>query len=288
MSYYSKKTLEKTELFKYELNGSHRQATIYRSGNKSNKAILFLSGSYNLCYDVYIQKMVADLQEYANANTDENICTDYEFMVFEKLDQSSIDIYDDVAHFLNTLELEELVLLGFSSGGVVASHIMSRLNSRKMKMKRKIITYDTPWQVQDNVLSFSKNLFYRIDMLFFQIVHRVYSNHYNYEKIKEHLSKKIHGAEKMVSMIKSIHGYNDEVMYAITGWKWDVPAELKVINIFCEKDPFVNRDTHKRFVNRFEAKFQIIDMKKNCIGHCTDMGYNTKYLKEIIAALQIE
>jgi pimeloyl-ACP methyl ester carboxylesterase len=282
--WYSHCTLPEQRRFSYEIGGVSTSATIYSSGRPHLKrAILFLSGSYNLCYDIYIRKMIADIQTHSD------LPETHELLVFEQLDQSSIDIYDGVAAFLRTLELDELILMGFSSGGVVASHIMSRLPPSPMK--RKIITYDTPWQIQDNVASFALNTWYRIDRLFYQIVRRIYSGHYNYDAIRQHMgaSSIFHGADEMVAMIQAIHGYTPEEMYRVTGWNWDIPDDTTVINIFCAHDPFVNRSTHERYVQQYgtSAKFTVVNIKKDCIGHCSDMGYGTDYLRHVLAAVAL-
>ena len=261
------------ETFRYKLGTKCKVATIYRYGRRtSKKIILFLSGGYQQTFVDYIQKVIIDLSHSVD---------DYQYIVFEKLDQSSIDISDDVAAFLNTLDIEELVLMGFSSGGVVASHVMNRLNDRKNITKRKIITYD-------NVKSFEKNWFYRIDVLFFLVVHSVYSRHADID-LGLVTASRFHGATKMVSMIQTIHGYSDEEMYRVTGWCWDLPSDVIVVNIYTTKDPLVNRTTHERFLllHRRGATFSIYNLPKNVIGHCSDMAWSTDYLKEVLVALHI-
>lgn len=281
MNYFYRKTLRE-EIFTYENNGRKQEATIYKTSNGPKKSIiLFLSGSYSISYDAYIKKTVFDLQ------TKKEIMDKYQLIVYEKLDKSSICMYDDISLYLETIDMDELIIVGFSSGGVIASHVMNRLNSRNIK--KKIITYDTPWQIQDNVSSFGNNLFYRMDLYCNWIVYNVYLNHYNYSEIKPILMKSrwFHGAEKMISMIKSIHNYTDEQMYSATGWNWDLPSDVKVINIYCSKDPLVNRGTHENYVRTYgkNKRFHIYNLKKNVIGHCTDMGYNRRYLGDIIRAI---
>jgi thioesterase domain-containing protein len=50
---------------------------------------------------------------------------------FEKYDLTSIVVYDDVALYIESLNqsfpITDLILVGYSAGGVVSSHIMSRL-----------------------------------------------------------------------------------------------------------------------------------------------------------------
>lgn len=145
----------KKEEFKYILDNEtlvHR-STIYRMGNlQSNKVILFLSGSFQQSFDIYLQKMISDLLVV------DYIKNTYQLIVFEKPDKQSFVCAPDLRNYINSLndqiKINELILFGFSSGGVIASHALSLL--KDLKCKKKIITYDTPYQVLNNVLSYKK------------------------------------------------------------------------------------------------------------------------------------
>lgn len=275
--------------YEYNIDGINHQATIYKTNNKSKKLLLIISGGYKLSFEYYIQKLLYDTRDnpYLNNKTGQ-----YEIVIFEKPDKSSITIYKDVAEYIKTLntenKLEELIILGFSAGGVVSSHIMSELNN--YSFKKKLITYDTPWQVTDNVLSFKNNFIYRPDILFFNIVHEIYSNHYNVSEIKQHLIKKsnniINGSVEMVDMIKKIHKFSNEEMYNVTPFNMEQTTETSVINIYCKYDPFVNRIIHDEFMlqNKSIIKFPIYNIQKDHIGHCSDL-ISTNYLHDILRAI---
>ena len=263
-------------IYEYEMDGVNHEATIYKTNNKSKRLIVLISGSYQLTLAIYIQKLVYDLKDNPYFH---NTTGQYEIVVFEKLDKSSITIYKDVAEYIKSVNsenpLEELIIMGFSAGGVVSSHVMSELN--EFNFKKKIITYDTPWQIMDNVLGFSNNFIYRPDIIFFNTVFGIYSNHYNINEIRRHLIDNpfntICGAVEMVDMIKNIHGYSHEEMYTVTGFNLNQSPETKVINIWSTCDPFVNRNTHDEFVlkNVDKIKFPVFDIKKDVIGHCSDL-----------------
>lgn len=275
--------------YEYTQDGIHHSATIYKTNNKAKKMILLISGSYQLTFDIYMQKLINDLKFYPDFNS---ITGQYEIVAFEKLDKSSIDIYKDVAEYIKSVNetnpLEELIIIGFSAGGVVSSHIMGQLN--EFSFKKKIITYDTPWQVMDNVVEFKDNFIYRPDILFFYIVHTIYSKHYNVNDIKNHLIKNpnnvINGASEMVNMIKNIHNYTHEEMYNVTGFNLNQTNETKVINIWNTCDPFINRNKHDEFVskNADKIKFPVINIKKEVIGHCSDM-ITPHYLHDVLRAI---
>ena len=280
--------LDKTE-FHYNLNDLKKTAIIYRKRKNVKKVILFLSGAYNLENHAYISKLMHDLEVVHG-----EIMQEYELICFEKSDQSSIIIYDDVFHYIKQLNdelggIEELTLFGFSAGGCVASHIMQRCKS--LSFKKKIITYDTPWQVQDNVEYFQENYLYRPDILFFWKVHHTYSTHYNYEDIKQHLEVKsyLSGARELVEIIRRVHNYSLDEMLSVTQFNFDQTEDTKVYNIISKYDPFVVRaGVHDKFVNqnKDKIKFKNKIIEKKCIGHCSDMGFSTSYLNEVMFAIR--
>ena len=131
--------------YNYTLNNDNinQTATIYRTNRNAKKVIIIFSGAYLLEYHFYISKLMYDLDEEY-----ESLMSNYELICYEKKDKTSFDIYDDVHNYILHLDkelllknggkIEELILFGFSAGGVVASHVMSRC--KNMTCKKKIIT----------------------------------------------------------------------------------------------------------------------------------------------------
>ena len=161
--------------------------------------------------------------------------------------------------------------------------------------QQKIITYDTPWHIMDNVSGFQKNWIYRIDIMFFWIVMNTYYNHYNYEQIKHHLhyNSLFHGADKMIKMIQAIHGYSDKQMHRNCGFCLDLTEDIQIVNIYCKYDPFINRETHRKYIANLSEhpKYanminNMINLDKDVMGHCSDMGFSVKYLTEIVDAIE--
>jgi predicted alpha/beta-fold hydrolase len=276
-------------VYKYTLENTKEEqtATIYRTNRSSKKVILFFSGAFLLEYHFYISKLMYDLEcEY------ESIMSNYELICYEKTNKTSFDIYDDVYNYISHLDkefskIEELILFGFSAGGVVASHVMEKC--KNMTCKKIIITYDTPWQVHHNVDSFKNNWVYRFDILFFWKVFNVYSNHYNYQDIKHHLKDKkwYSGSDEINQLIKDIHNCSNEEFLKMTGFNFDQTNDTKVYNIYSRKDIFAIHKISDIFVekNKDKIKFFNKNIEKNRIGHCSDMAFSTDYLMDIIIIL---
>jgi hypothetical protein len=275
--------------YKYNLNKTIKEqhATIYRTHRNVKKVIIFFSGAYLLEYHYYVKKIMYDLD-----NEYKNRMSNYELICYEKPDKTSFDIYEDVHYYILNLNkelgnIEELILFGFSAGGVVASHVMEKC--KNINCKKKIITYDTPWQVYDNIKSFNQNMIYRFDILFFWKVYNVYSKHYNYNDIKHFLkdTKWNNGSNELTKLIKNIHKCNDEEFYRMTGFNLNQTEDTKVYNIYSHKDIFAIRKISDDFVekNKDKIKFFNKNIVKNTIGHCSDMVFSTDYLTDIIISI---
>lgn len=158
-----------------------------------------------------------------------------------------------------------------------------------MDCVKKIITYDTPWQVRKNVEAFSNNAVYRPDVLFYAKVKRTYETHYNALQIRHHLvcDKPVKGACELVAMIKNIHGYDDDEMDATTGFNLDQDAGLVVVNLYCKYDPFVDRNVHNLYYDQIKHQigFTTRFVEKPIVGHCSDMSFSCKYLSYLEDAI---
>ena len=273
--------------YKLKDDDTEYSATIYHTNKNAKKVILFLSGGYQLGLDFYITKTMNDLDiDYGS------LMANYDLICYEKTDKTSFIIYDDVYNYISHLDkkidkIEELILFGFSAGGVVASHVMARC--KDMTCKKKIIMYDTPWQVHDNVDHFKNNIVYRFDILFFWKVIDVYSCHYNYNEIKHHITNKKwnSGSDELTQLIKNVHNCSHEEFYTMTGFNFDQTPDTEVYTIYSKNDPFVIREKSDLFVtkNKDKINFKCKNIEKNTWGHCSDMAFSSSYLMNIIPAI---
>lgn len=285
---YNNKNIIKTE-YKYKLNNSitEHSATLYKTNKNVKKIILFLSGSYALEFHQYIAKIMYDLDKEYN-----DIIKNYELICYEKSNKTSFDIYDDIYNYISYLDekldkIEELVIIGFSAGGVVGSHILQRC--KNMNFKKKLITYNTPFQVYENVKAFKQNLFMRFDMIMFWTVIGIYLNHYNYNDIKHHLTNKKwnSGIDEMAKTICDVHNCSFDDFYKMTSFNFDQTKDTKVYSIYSINDFIVNYKKSNHFINSNKDKINFFYkvIKKTTIGHCSDLTFSTDYLKDIITIL---
>jgi len=302
--FYSTTQNYEIEDYEYEIQGEKRRSTIYKRNpspntkstqhTKKKNLLLFISGAYNLEVHPYIIKTMDDIESYLP-----HISDTYDMICYENKNISSIIIYDDVAQFIQKLHdaanatdthPPEIVLIGYSAGGVVASHIMSRI--KHLPATFKLITYDTPWQIRDNVDAFSKYMFYRVDAIFFYKVYLTYLWHYNADQFAPymkslHVGYKWNGANEMFDLIKNIHQYDDIEFYKNTGFNFDQSPTLKVINIYHQYDPLIFRSAHNLFYENHKDNihFENHFIEQKSAGHCSDMAFSLKYLDILVPAI---
>ena len=254
--------------------------------DKSKKNIYIFSGGFYLYYALYIQKTVNDFIELGMAD-------EYNIFIVEILDHSSLSIYDDVVNCLiENLkdDIEELIFLGFSGGGVVASHIASGFkNIKNNNCKIKIITYDSTFDVVNNVRNFKNFYIYRLDVLMYYLVKDTYFNHYNYNEIKDLLVdeyKYINGVDQFVNIVKKVQKFNDKQLLYHSSFNFDQKKGTKVITINSNNDPIIFEDISLDCKKKnYNPNLNYRYIYKDTISHCTDMALSTDYIKYIKCAL---
>ena len=282
MYYNNKEKDMKKEKYDYLINDKQHDLTLYKAGNLESKKIIFVfSGAYRLTCDTYIQKTVNDLllKKWISDN--------YQIIVVEKLDNLGIMIYKDISNYIRFLnkqiKIDELIMLGFSSGGVTASHVMALLQD--LKFKKTIITYDTPYHVLHNVFSFENNLFLRIDFYFYYIVYNSYLNYYNYENIKNFVKydKWSCGASELIEMIKKIHKIDYKELDYLSGFNFHQDKNTNLKNIYCYYDSIVDSEICKKYIKNNIKNLKIQNFIIYEIGHCSNIQideiYNYIYYK---------
>lgn len=284
--------------YKYVLTNDgypHEMTTYVSIKPNTKKGIVFLSGSYELYFDVYMKKTMYDLYNFTT------VFDNYDVIILEKRDKASLMIHEDIIQYINWLtqqkQYDEIVLFGYSYGGVVASHVAQALASTGT-YKIKIITYDTGYQQYDNILSFQDNYIYRMDMYYYWIIHTVYSTQYNYVEIKDKMTKDqktCNGADELIQMLENIHSFGYEKTHFLTGFNLAQPPTTKIVNIMCDGDPIVNRNVHNEYIMKHLGKNKDIVnslditniVKYDVVGHCSDMTNNTNYIVDIVFALSL-
>jgi hypothetical protein len=171
-----------------------------------------------------------------------------------------------------------------------------RKGVKKTSYKKKIIMYDTPWHVANNVGDFENYPYFRVDYFFYNVVYRIYNKHYNYNDIKQHLCKNNtywkwnYGATELFKLVQKIENWDINQFNFFIAFNFDQDPNTKIVNIRCKNDPCINHKLNDEFIkkNLKLIKYDCLTtIEKNVIGHTSDMAFNSNYINAIIRALSI-
>lgn len=247
------------------------------------KLVLLVSGLYYQQYNPYMEKVYLDL--YKNKQVREK----YMFMIYEDRGKSNFRIADDISQYLEKVvgkyNLDELVIFGFSAGGIVASHIMSRM--KHVAIEKKIITYDCPFNICNMLLS-QYNHYSRLDIYFYMIVRIFYETNkweIYLDGAKQYLWR-LGDKPAVFDFIKKTYKINDEEMVHIGEFNLDQDDKTSIYFINCLNDPVFKKCFRDSIIEKAREKKQRIELyEKPCIGHCSDMAFSNAYVSEVESIL---
>ncbi len=286
--YYNDCQLLTKNIVQYKINDKTKDMIVYKnSPNKSKKYVYFLCGGFVPTTTTYINKITYDL-----ITLYPNLIDEYNLIVLEKEDQCYLSLYDDLSKFIEQTtpsDIEEIIFIGISGGGVVASHILQRL--KHIDCYKKLLMYDSAYSVIDNVLHYNSYIFYRVDYFMYFLVKDAFFNHYNYYDIKHKIIDEypyFNGCNEYINMVKSILQYNDDMLYRESCFNFDQTEKTKVINVSSKNDHIIFPHLNKIFVEKNKHKFNcsISNIVKDTYGHCSDMAFSTDYIKYILYVLE--
>jgi predicted alpha/beta-fold hydrolase len=219
------------------------------------------------------------------------IADTYQIIVYENPRKSSLEIQEEVVEYINTINreteggLEELIILGFSAGGILASHVMHQLTD--LSATKKIITYDTPFHMVNTMQSLNRAFVSTIALRYFHYeITSLYYRHYNYMNIKHHILPNYSGLESSLEMVEKIHGLSREQLNHYCRFQVEQLEKMVLVNIYCKYDPVVHRDHSIGTIQFLYPNWRIYNVEKPLVGHCSDMVYGRAYLKDIIEAIE--
>jgi hypothetical protein len=251
---------------------------------RQTKLILFVSGLYNQDYTCYMEKMYYDL------NKSDNIREKYMFMIYNNNKLTNFDVAAPISRCLEKIvekyNLDEIIIVGFSAGGVVASHIMSKL--KHIKIEKKIVTYDCPFDIY-YTLHRHFHSYCRLDIFFYLIVLCFYET--NWGVILKDTAKncilKIGDEPAVFALTEKIHNMSREDLVYISQINMDQDENTRLFFINCVGDPVFQLETRNRIADAVGKilKYPPKIYEKWRIGHCSDMAFNADYiiqLREIV------
>jgi hypothetical protein len=233
------------------------------------KILVYLSGVMEFKYTQYIDKTLQHMEKYnipsfiyENTNTLMFLCVD--------------DIYNFIIFLTNKYADKEIVILGFSSGGIIASHVIEKLQN--IKNIKRFITYDTPYSLDKVVRSFV-NSFFRFDIIMAYYLNSIYvklfkniTHKFNYSFIDGY--NFIY--DSSISILPNNILSKNKYYYKIMNMNFNLPYYIKMYNINSIKDPIADYTTNMKIMNKNSnlIDFQIYTVDNKNVSHCSDMFYS--------------
>lgn len=267
ITFYKNKTV--LNILEYD---NQNNSTIYYTRlpeHYDTKILVYLSGVMEFRYTEYIDKTLQHMEKYnipsfvyENTNTLMFLCVD--------------DIYNFIIFLSKKYVNKEIIILGFSSGGIIASHVIERL--RNIKNIKRFITYDTPYSL-DKVIKSFVNSYFRFDIIMAYYINRIYvklfkniTHKFNYSFIDGY--NFIYDSSICI-LSKNVLS-NNRYYYKIMNMNFNLPSYIKMYNINSIKDPIADYTTNMKIMNKNShiIDFEIYTINNKNISHCTDMFYS--------------
>jgi hypothetical protein len=233
--------------------------------NYDNKILVYLSGVIEFKYTPYIDKTLQHMEKY-------NIPS----FVYENTNELMFLCVDDISNFITFLSKKyaekEIIILGFSAGGIIASHVIEKLQN--IKNIKRFITYDTPYSLDKVIKSFYNSYIIRFDIFISYYLHKVYLKlfknviyKFNYSFIDGY--NFIYDTSKYVLPTRQYY-------FRIMNMNFNLPYYIKMYNINSIKDPIANYCTNMKIINKNSniIDFEIFTIDNKNISHCSDMFYS--------------
>ena len=255
---------------------SYDSSNIYHLNNKSNKIIIFISGSYVCGFHSYIKKTLKDLYDCYLS-----IISEYDIYVFENTTKANFMLYSDIVKFVNEInsnsKIDELIFFGYSYGATTCSNALANL--KNLNCKKKLITYDAPHSPY-KIFKHIKESNILADYYFNKLISDQYPEYINPAKT----------IDDLVDIISKDYNITNIKCLKLNTMNYDLDENDILINIYSKYDIITSHENNIRnSFKKYESKikFKYYNIEKDNTSHCTDHVYNTSYLDNIINAIQL-
>ena len=251
------------------------------------KLLLFIAGLYNQTYNSYMEKTYQDMIQ------NEEIREKYLFMIYENRTLTNFDVAIPISRYLEKIiekyNLDEIVVLGFSAGGIVASHVMSHI--KHIQIEKKLVAYDCPLDIY-SMLNIQFNSFSKLDVYFYMIVRMFHENNFCgiLADTLKHCIWKTGNEPVVFELTQKIHNISREEMIRISHLNIDQDENTDIYFINCIRDPVFESNIRDKIIDMIREKcvrFPKI-YEKPWIGHCSDMAFSKTYLLQLIDIIGVK
>ncbi len=229
------------------------------------KILVYLSGVIEFKYTPYIDQTLHHMEKY-------NIPS----FVYENKNKLMFLCVDEISQFITFLSKKyidkEIIIVGFSAGGIIASHVVEKL--RNITNIKRFITYDSPYSLDKVIKSFYNSYIIRFDVMIAYYLNNVYIKLFK-DIIHKFSFSFIDGYNFIYDSSKFVLPYN-RYYYKIMNMNFNLPYYIKMYNINSVKDPIADYATNIKIINKHAhlIDFEIYTIDNKNTSHCTDMFYS--------------
>lgn len=248
--------------------------SLISSTPKNNNAIVFLSGLVRLENINYIQKTVDDLC----------IESSHDVFVYEDKQQLNFLCIDNIVSWIQQEiqpKYDTLTIIGFSNGGVIASHVMYNLENITGKsdfMLKTLITVDSMNDMFDFLETYENNKIYRQDIMgcYMATFTNSFTHTHLYNRIDLLDVFKNTNLETALDYFRRMYDTEREHLRKITTREYKL-RNCNIVNIHSHHDPIIqryhNKKQYKRLIQAIEPELRpdVKNLSFPGITHCTQM-----------------
>jgi len=253
---------------------------IWRHSKNSRTAVITLSGGCRLEFCQYIQKLVDGLD------------LDADIYGLENYDTFNFCCVGDIVDFIRSIDYDNLIVMGFSIGGILGTHVLAQLNGeRNLRLPSqpslpstatKLIVIGTPFNINNSTELFEKHMkLYRIDF-----------THLYYKAFRNSLDHNRGTLPTDVLTIGNYDGYARfiERTYGIANFRWlmkinpNIP-NCRVISFYNNCELLVRREWNIPDIEQFKTELDVSSTFEEYAFDTWVPGHNSEWARE--ANLQI-
>ena len=254
-----------------QLKGNPTEDCSVSNVHRCKKALVLLSGGSQLANTSFIRKTVDDLC----------IENKYDVFVYENKTQLNFLCIENIVDWLQTEirpKYDDLVIIGFSNGGVIASHVMHHLESKQDFITKKLITIDSMNHMFTFLKTYEKNKIYRQDIMgcYMSAYCNSFSHFHLYNRLDIFDVFKNTNIKKATQYFTKMYNVDRNDLKRVTTMNYDL-RNCKIVNIYSHFDPIIQRYYNKQAYEQLtkkispEAKSNITNISFPMITHCSQM-----------------
>jgi hypothetical protein len=236
---------------------------IWRHSKNSRTAVITLSGGCRLEFCQYIQKLVDGLD------------LDADIYGIENYDNFNFCCVGDIADFIRSIDYDNLIVMGFSMGGILGSQVLSQLNGDCGNTT--LVVIGTPFNINNSCDILASHMkLYRVDF-----------SHLYYKAFRNSLN---HNRGTLPTDILTIGNYDGyarfiERIYILSNFRFlmkinpNIP-NCRVISFYNNREIVARREWNIPDIEQFKSELDVSSTFEEYAFETWVPGHNSEWAQE--------